>query len=130
MIRGVVTPEREAVVRIQVFGPAGEQEVDAVLDTGFTDFLTLPPSLVAKLRLSFAASVMATLAGGNVVELNCYRASVLWGDAMTRREILVVECDGGPLIGMSLLYGCDLHIEVVEGGEVTITPRDDPARKN
>jgi clan AA aspartic protease len=126
MIHGIVTPEREAVVRIKVVGSKREQEVDAVIDTGFTDFLTLPPSLVAKLDLRLAAPLLATIAGGIVVEMNCYSAAVLWFGER-ERDILVVECDGEPLIGMSMLYGCDLHIQAIEGGQVTISARDSDA---
>ncbi|MEX2140717.1 MAG: hypothetical protein WD894_15755 [Pirellulales bacterium] len=57
MIRGVVTPEREAVVSLDLHGPDdNDEQVDAVIDTGFNDFLTLPPQLVSALNLPFAAS--------------------------------------------------------------------------
>ena len=43
MIRGTVNAQGEAVVRLRVRGPSGaEQDVDAVIDTGFTASLTLP----------------------------------------------------------------------------------------
>lgn len=123
MIRGVVTPQREAIIRIRIFGSVGqEDEVGAVLDTGFNDFLALPPALVTAMGLPFAAPLLAALADGTVVELSCYRAAVHWDGQ--RRDVLVVACDGRPLVGMSLLYGYDLHIEAVDGGLVTIERRD------
>lgn len=122
MIRGTVTPEQQAVIRLGVLDGAGERaEIEAVLDTGFTDFLTLSPSLVAALDLPYAAKLLATVAGGAVMELDTYRATVLWDDAP--RDILVAACEGSPLIGMSLLHGHDLFIEAVVGGAVTITKR-------
>ena len=43
MIRGEVTPNREAVISIVVFSEAGSKEqLKAVLDTGFTGYLTMP----------------------------------------------------------------------------------------
>jgi len=43
MIIGAVTADREAVVKLEVRGPAGTKaEVEFVLDTGFTEYLTKP----------------------------------------------------------------------------------------
>ena len=120
MIQGIVTPEREAVIRLTVRGgPQGqEQEVEAVIDTGFNDYLTLPPYLVAALGLPFAAPTRATLADGSEVEMNYHRATVVWGGAL--RYVLVLACEGGSLVGMSLLYGHEMYVHVVDGGLVTI----------
>lgn len=53
MIRGEVSADREARIRFQVYGTEGrEEEVEAVLDTGFTGFLTLPPAMISALGLS------------------------------------------------------------------------------
>jgi clan AA aspartic protease len=122
MIRGVVTSEREAVIQIRVSGPAEELELEAIVDTGFNDFLTLPQGLIDDLHLPFAAPMLAALADGNVVETSSYRATVHWDEEL--REIFVVACDGGALVGMSLLYGHDLHIEAVDGGLVTTKRRN------
>jgi predicted aspartyl protease len=35
MIVGAVNADREAIIRITVRGPAGEQKLNAVVDTGF-----------------------------------------------------------------------------------------------
>jgi len=40
MMTGVVTAAREAVLQVHVQGPAGQTTMEAVLDTGFTGFLT------------------------------------------------------------------------------------------
>ena len=48
-VSGTVTAEREAVVRLVVLGPGDpgtSVEIEAVLDTGFTGHLTLPPEIV------------------------------------------------------------------------------------
>jgi clan AA aspartic protease len=121
MISGVVTPYREAVIRLRVRGPAGqEEEIDAVIDTGFNRYLTLPSSLVALLALPFEAPTQAMLADGQIVPMDYYRASIAWDGR--DRQILVLEADGDPLVGMSLLYGYDLRVRVVDGGLVTIAP--------
>ena len=52
MITGRVTRTPEALVALRVSGPQGREiEIEAVLDTGFTDYLTLPPSVITELRL-------------------------------------------------------------------------------
>ena len=49
---GEVAPNKEAVVKLTVFGPNGQQhEVSAILDTGYTEYLTLPPAMIAALGL-------------------------------------------------------------------------------
>ena len=54
VIEGFVNANLEAVVLISIRGPQGsERETDAVIDTGYTGSLTLPPSLVAALELPY-----------------------------------------------------------------------------
>ena len=41
----------EAVVRLSLLNSSGQtRDIDAVVDTGYNDFLTLPPVLVAELH--------------------------------------------------------------------------------
>ena len=63
MIEGFVNADLEAVVPLLLRGPDGpEREVDAVIDTGYSGSLSLPPSLVAELELPYVLSSKATLA--------------------------------------------------------------------
>ena len=53
MIIGVVNAHTEATVRLIVQAAGGrEQEIEAILDTGFNGSLTLPPAVVASLGRS------------------------------------------------------------------------------
>src|SRR5207244_11426502 len=54
MIIGVVNANREATIRLVIRGANGqEHEIEAVIDTGFTGFLTLPATLIASLGLAW-----------------------------------------------------------------------------
>ncbi len=51
MITSTVT-DGQALIHLKVIGPQGqEQEVEALIDTGYSEFLTLAPSVVAALGL-------------------------------------------------------------------------------
>lgn len=69
MTTGQVTGDLEAVVRVMVVGSDERQEfVDAVLDTGFTGSLTLPPSRVAALGLLWSMRQQSILADGSAID--------------------------------------------------------------
>jgi predicted aspartyl protease len=79
MIRGTVNAQGEAVVRLRVRGPRGaEQDVDAVIDTGFTASLTLPAATVAALGLVLQSGGRAGLGDGSVRQFAIYSAEVEW----------------------------------------------------
>ena len=119
MIDGVVNSAYEAVIPPSLRGPAGQaQEVEAVIDTGFTGFVTLPPSLVAELGLVFMGTSEATLADGSEVSFDAYDVTVLWEGQP--RDVLIDEADTTPLVGMLLLDRHNLNIDVESGGRVLI----------
>jgi len=119
MITGVVTAQREAVLLLAVQGPGGqEQEVEVVIDTGFTGFLTLPRSLIAALALTFHSDTVATLGDGSKVALPVYAATTIWNGQ--QRDVWVLAAEGGSLLGMALLDGFRIVLDVIDGGSVTI----------
>jgi clan AA aspartic protease len=121
MITGVVTASLQAIIRLTVRGPEGqEREVEAVIDTGFDGTLTLPPALIAALGLAWHRRGRALLADGSESLFDIYEATVVW-DGEPRR-IAVDEADIDPLVGMSLLYGYELIVQAVESGSVIIQP--------
>ena len=121
MIEGVVNAAYEAVVTLPLRGPDGQsREIDAVVDTGYNGFLTLPPTVVAELGLAFGGISRATLADGSVVAFDVYDVTVIW-DGIAR-YISASAADSTPLVGMSLLDRHDLSIRVRDGGRVLIQP--------
>ena len=119
MILGEVKPSREAVVRVVLAGAAERTlELDAVVDTGFTDYLTVSPDIVDGLGLRYRESMTYELANGALDMFDLYEGRVLWDGAW--REVIVSLADGGPLLGMALLQGFHLGVDVVDGGRVEI----------
>ncbi|MXY80558.1 MAG: clan AA aspartic protease [Gemmatimonadetes bacterium] len=119
MINGTVTANREAVITLDVIGSNQKREkVEAVIDTGFNGYLTLPSDLSRILELPLAGNRRATLGDGNVVVLDVCIAKTLWHGQ--EREILVLQSGSVPLVGMSLLYGNRLIVDVLEDGDVAI----------
>src|SRR5690348_15994600 len=73
-ITGVVQ-SAEGRIRLKVRGLRGrEQEVEAVIDTGYTASLTLPPAVVAALGLHWWSTDRFTLADGREHLFNVYVA--------------------------------------------------------
>ena len=119
MIRGRVTADREAIIELDIAGPSQEfQRIEAAIDTAYNGYLTLPGRLIAELQLPFAGHRRGTLADGSALLLDVYLATVIWHGK--RQEVLISKAEGEPLVGMSLLRGSRLAIDVVDGGDVVI----------
>ncbi len=118
MMTGVVRG-REARIRLQVRGPRGRrQDVEAVIDTGYTAWLALPPALVALLGLTWQGVGRGILADGTETLFDVYRSSVVWHGRS--RRIVVAEAGTIPLVGMALLTGSELKMQVRSNGKVTV----------
>ena len=121
MVEGAVNAAYQAIVTLPLMGPGGHlREIDAVVDTGYSGFLTLPTSVVAELGLTYRGRSEATLADGSEVSLDTYYVTVLW-DSIAR-FISADAADNVPLLGMSLLEGHYLGVDVRDGGRVLIQP--------
>ncbi len=121
MMTGLVTEGLEAIVRVGLRGPLGvEYAIDAVLDTGFTGDLVASLSTVEALGLPLLDQEEITLADDSVIPVSRYEGTVLWDGQ--ERKILIHCLEGDSLLGMSLLRAHLLMVQVVAGGQVTITP--------
>jgi clan AA aspartic protease len=119
MIHGVVSRNREATISLVVVNESRQTKlITAVIDTGFTGYLSLPSEIIAELDLSWTGIDRVTLGDGSEVTFEVYAAKVIWDGEY--RDIPINEAETDPLVGISLLYGYDLHIQTVEGGDVTI----------
>lgn len=121
MIIGEVNPRGEAIIRVRVHGPGQViADVPAGLDTGFTESLCLNEETIAALGLPFLYQTMVQLGNGGFVRMNVYTGQVEWD--RRRRGTLVHETEGDALIGVSLLKGFHVGIDMVDGGRVSLEP--------
>jgi clan AA aspartic protease len=118
MITGTVRA-REGRIRLRVHGPRRQvREIEAVVDTGYTASLSLPPFLVAALGLRWRSFGRGILADGSECLFDVYLAKVVWDGK--QRRVLVDEADTDPLVGMALLRGYELRMQIRSRGKVTI----------
>ena len=126
MITGLVKSD-EGRIRLKVIGLRGrERVVNAVVDTGYTAALTLPHAWIAALGLRWRSIDRATLADGSESVFDVFEAKIVW-DGKVRR-ILVDEAETDPLVGMRLLKGHELKMQIRARGKVTIKRL--PGKKN
>ena len=79
MIQGEVNAAYEAVVTLPLKDPEGRtRDIEAVVDTGYSGFLTLPPGLIDDLGLPFAYMGQAFLANDAEVDFDVHYVTVLW----------------------------------------------------
>lgn len=119
MINGWVSPSYEAMIRFSIGRKNGQQQmIDAVIDTGYTGFLSVPSEIIAALNLPWTGIDRVTLGDGSETTFEVYEGAVIWDGEY--RSIPINESETDPLVGMSLLYGSNLRIQTVVGGIVTI----------
>ncbi len=122
MIEGLVNAAYEAVVSLSLQGPAGQvRDIEAVVDTGYSGYLTLPTTVVTELELPFAHIGRAFLANDDEVSFDVHDVTALWDGQP--RHIRADATDSTPLMGMRLLDRHDLNIEAERGGRVVIQAR-------
>ena len=119
MIRGKVVGDQQALITIDIMDGKGlPRSVEVVLDTGFTGYLTLPTESIRRLALPFVGQRTFELANGELFEFQVHIGSVIWHGRPT--DVLVLQSDSVPLLGMTLLWGSRITIDASTDGEVTI----------
>ena len=115
-VRGLVP-----IVAVSVMGRDGAlRRFQAVLDTGFTGTVALPASDVQRLGLSNAKQQQVTFANGESGDCEVYLADVIWEGERQNTRLYAMGVE--PLVGMALLRGSRVTMDVAEGGAVVIEP--------
>jgi clan AA aspartic protease len=119
MITGTVNSDFEPIISLSLRCADGEVFTqEAIVDTGFNGWLSLPPEAIAELNLRWKRRGRAILGDGSECVFNVYEATVIWDGEP--RIIPVDEADSDPLVGMSLMQGYQLTIQVAEDGDVEL----------
>jgi clan AA aspartic protease len=119
MMNGIVDQNCEAKIRLVVSNESKQtQVIDAVIDTGFTGFLTLPLTVINSLNLQLYSREEGTLGDGSTCIFDVYSGLVIWDGEYRYIDVNAAETD--PLVGMSLLYGYRIQLDAIEGGAVII----------
>ena len=92
--------------------------VEAVIDTGFIGDLALPSSIIRRLGLTRSGSINYILANGEPARMNIYRANIFWHEQI--RNVVIAQTDDIPLIGIKLLSGSRITMDVSPNGGVVI----------
>ena len=109
----------QARLTVEILDSNGQiKPVEVLLDTGFDGQLSLPVFVVRQLNLGRGVLRFGELADGTNIQFMSYRATVLWDGQ--RRQVEVIESGNEPLLGMELLRGTRVTLDVLEGGTVTI----------
>jgi clan AA aspartic protease len=119
MITGIVNADFEAIISLAISDSDGKiYTQDAIIDTGFNGWLSLPPDLIDQLNLKWKRRGRAILGDGSECVFNVYEAVVVWDeDYLT---IPIDEADSEPLVGMSLMENYQLTVQVFEKGNIEI----------
>jgi hypothetical protein len=127
MITGAVQSD-EARIRLKVKGRRGrEQEVEAVIDSGFTGALTLPPALITTLGLRWRSVDHATLADGSTCVFHVYVASSETAFRHPRRpaELPRARVSGRQVSGLSCCSSRNRSMLSSRGGDrVAVAPNE------
>lgn len=118
MMQGYVNANYEAVIPVVIKNKEKTKSIRAIIDTGFTGFLSLPQSIIDELNLPWRYRNRATLGDGSETLFDIYSAMSIWNGEYCDLEVNSAETE--PLIGMQLLRGYRLQIDNVEGGLVII----------
>ena len=83
-------------------------EVEAVIDTSFTEYLALTDDLIRLLQLPLAREEIVIQSNGEKVMIPVYSGDIKWNG-----ERVTTEVQGGgvePLVGMVIIWGYTLTV--------------------
>ena len=113
MMHGLVNINYEAMLRLVIETDQQQQSIDAIINTTFKGYLGLPQQLIKRLDLHPFPQEPESVASNDF-----YKATIVWGNET--RDIPVTLVEGEPVVGMSLLQGYSLQIQVTQHGLVTV----------
>ena len=119
---GHIDQHGHPVLPVDLFDRQGRlHRVEAMIDTGFDDFLTLPAHLVQRMGLVWASRMPMQVATSEWAQFDVYAADVLW--LGNRLPLRVLQTQSEILVGTRLLWESQLTVQFWEGGSVNVQAR-------
>jgi predicted aspartyl protease len=123
VIYGVVTNNQATIPKSLRGADGAEITVDGFLDTGFSRYLILHPTLIGEMCWQRVGERQVEFANGERRWLQVYNGRVYWNDNWRKVEVMAAESE--PLIGMALLAGHNVNMDVIADGRIIIEPIDE-----
>jgi clan AA aspartic protease len=118
MILGKIVNDRATIPVKFCLTEEAELVIDFVVDTGFNDYLTLPPQAIAAMNLPLDSAGFIRLADGSRSLTSLYSARINWDG--NQRSVLVLATGNKPLVGTRLLQGFQMTIDFIPDGSVRL----------
>lgn len=118
MINGRLIDAKPTVPVIFRLSGQPDFSLSFVIDTGFNDYLTLPPQAVKAMNLPLYSSLPARLADGSETVLPVHVATIIWDNV--EKVVPVLASGYKPLLGVALMGGYHLEINFEDNGLVTL----------
>lgn len=119
MIVGRVNSDLEAQIGLTVRGPSGrEARIIAVIDTGFSGYLTLPSAEIRTLGLNYDRDALVVLADGSSMICDIYLGTIVWDHR--HLSIPIDEAETTPLVGTALLQEYELTVPFRSGQKIVL----------
>ncbi len=119
MITGYIDEDFVPLIRLFVHGTQGQfHEIEAVFDTGYNSYLTIPPALIEALGLPYKGEQEVMLADGKI-----HTALTYYGTVKTDKTLVNVEieaAEGIPIAGMRLFDGYRAAMDIETNGSLSL----------
>ena len=126
MSRGQIQPDLRCLVKVELRDSYGVfRGVEAKLDTGFTGDVALPHNIFAELGATTTSKKKVTLADGTEKEVVSCSSSVKLGPHELEATILDFGNSKQPLIGIRILMGFSIQMDVRPFGDILFVPTED-----
>ena len=118
MAEGRVTGGKPFVTVVLLGGDGSRHPFTVVLDTGFDGELMLPRSVIRRFGFAYRGMRSGILADGSRFETPAFTTEILWQNQQSM--VSVYESESEYLLGIHLLWGQRLAMDVIEGGRIVI----------
>jgi clan AA aspartic protease len=111
--------DRKAIIPVTFRLPQlPDFSLDFVIDTGFNDYLTLPPPAVGAMNLPLYSSMPVRLADGSETLLSVHLGTIVWDDI--EKVVPILASGYKPLLGTAMMEGYHLEIDFEDDGLISL----------